>query len=360
MQRGPEAQRAFQKLHTDLFVYKGLNYMVVTDEFTGWPWLAQLDKDTRSSSVIRALRQIFSAYAAPVVLRPDGGRQLVSAEVHDFLRKWGVTLEPSSPHLPRTNGRAEAAVKFLKKLVKGCTPEGKERPDQDALALGMVEYRNTPRYGGRSPAEALLGHNIRDGIPTHKSAHDAKWKQALRHHDETAATRKEQGRSNYDQRAKPLQPLPVGTTVWVQDHKTGRWTIPGRIVEALPKHEYLVKQTSGRTLQRNRVLLRQRSLAIIGDLPAVTPPTAAPPLQPATPPRQPPPAAQPVAPPAALPVPAPPATPPPAASPQGLGIPTPPRRSMRTKMKSSRYPASEFVTSPSGGGRYGGLDFSFD
>ena len=37
LQRGPDATRPFQKLHADIFQVAGSNYLVLTDEFSGWP-----------------------------------------------------------------------------------------------------------------------------------------------------------------------------------------------------------------------------------------------------------------------------------------------------------------------------------
>jgi hypothetical protein len=357
MQHGPDATRPFQKMHVDLFVYAGQNYLVATDEFTGWPCLAELAKDTTSKHVIESLRSIFLAHATPVVLRPDGGRQLVSEAVEKFLKDWGVALEPSSPHLPRTNGRAEAAVKFCKKLVAGCVPHGAVKPDLDKLARGIIVFRNTPRYGGRSPAELLFGHNVKDGVPSHHRSYDPRWRKAFRELDEIAENNKGKLEQRYDSHAKPLQRMPVGTTVWVQHHSTKRWTIPGLIVEALPKHEYMVRQASGRTLRRNRVLLRKRSFVCAPMAPGAVPATPA--LPPSRPALAPPPRAtggsttpvaeQPTAP---APSPGPSGTqpPPPAEKKKKktkgaskAPAPAPTRKSERTPKVSTKYPASKWT-----------------
>ena len=341
MQHGPDATRPFQKIHVDLFMAAGRNYLVATDEFTGWPCLQSLE-NTTSTKVIDALREVFLAHAAPVVLRTDGGPQLVSTKVKDFLVKWGVRLDPSSPHLSRSNGRAEAAVKFLKKLVLGCIPIGGNRPDNDKLALGIAGYRNSPRYGGRSPAELLLGHNARDGVPTHHSAYDVKWKQAFRTLDHTAETQRGKLEANYDQRSHRLRPLPSGTPVWVQHNATKRWTMPGTIVESLPKGEYLVRKPSGRILRRNRVFLRERKLFVAPPGGVLEPqrqqPAVKPPAEPAAPPAAEPPAAPP-APPAPF------VRQPPRDTKRKKTPPPPSRTSTRQPKQSTRYPADKYVTS---------------
>jgi hypothetical protein len=257
--RGPEATRPYERIHIDLFQARGRSYLAAVDEMTGWPSLVDMGKDTTSANVVRALRDLFTHHCAPVVLKPDGGTQLTSAKVQQFLQRWGVKLEPSSPHLPRTNGRAESAVKSLKKLVLGCMKEGQTTPDPDRLAQGVIALRNSPKYGGRSPAELLLGENVRDCIPVHRSSYDSRWRKAFRLLDDTALTRKEQWKQRYDERAKQLGDLKVGDWVWVQHHQDKRWTRPGRVVEILPKREYWIRLASGRMIKRSRVLLKKRS-----------------------------------------------------------------------------------------------------
>uniref|UniRef100_A0A1Y1MUA0 RNA-directed DNA polymerase n=1 Tax=Photinus pyralis TaxID=7054 RepID=A0A1Y1MUA0_PHOPY len=258
MQRGPDAERPFQKLHADLFEVADTHYLVLTDEFSGWPDITTLGTDTSSRRIIEALRNAFMNHARPVMLKPDNGRQFVSHEVQAFLKKWGVALETSSPHLPRSNGRAEAAVKAMKKIIRGATPEGAKRPDPDELTAGIMAFRNTPRYGGRSPAELIYGRTCGEMLPRHPNAYDPKWERSFRQLDETAAERREKLEAHYEATAKPLQPFPVGTPVMVQHHQTKRWTISGTVTEVLPKHEYLIQQDNGGILRRNRTLLRKR------------------------------------------------------------------------------------------------------
>ena len=108
---GPKAVRPFQILHLDLCQFANKQYMVVTDEYSGWPDLHGLGTDTTAPAIIARLRQQFLAHTIPESVRPDNGPQFTAAETAEFLSLWQVRVEPSAPHLPRTNGRAEAAVK---------------------------------------------------------------------------------------------------------------------------------------------------------------------------------------------------------------------------------------------------------
>ena len=76
-----------------------------------------------------------------------------------------MKLRLSSAYYPQSNGRAEAAVKSLKRLLMENTgPKGTINTDKIAKAL--LQHRNTPLRGvNKSPAQLVLGHDLRDSLP---------------------------------------------------------------------------------------------------------------------------------------------------------------------------------------------------
>jgi len=69
-----------------------------------------------------------------------------------FLLSWRVQLRISSAYFPQSNGRAEAAVKSAKRLLRGNTGPGGSL-DSDAAAKAVLQYLNTPlQDSGASPA----------------------------------------------------------------------------------------------------------------------------------------------------------------------------------------------------------------
>ena len=72
------------------------------------------------------------------------------------MKKWGVHHKPSTPNYPQSNGHAEAAVKSMKTLISKTTTDG--NLDTDEFGIALLEWRNTPRADGLSPAEMLFGH----------------------------------------------------------------------------------------------------------------------------------------------------------------------------------------------------------
>ena len=77
-----------------------------------------------SCSAITELKAIFSQYGIPDILVTDNGPQFVSAEFAVFENTWMFQHTTSSPHYPQSNGKAENAVKTVKRLFTKCRQSG--------------------------------------------------------------------------------------------------------------------------------------------------------------------------------------------------------------------------------------------
>ena len=228
-------------------------FLVYVDRLSGWPVVAACGTNTTAASTIRFCRMFFRDLGVPVRLRTDGGPQFTSSEFEDFLRRWGVRHDISTPHYPQSNGHAEAAVKSVKYLVKKVAPSGTFNEEFDR---SLLELRNTPRPDGRSPAQVLFGHSLRSCVPAHRSSFASHWLEKTEESEQRAATRSQAVKRAYDSRARPLASLPVGEKVRVQDPISKRWDKVGVVTEAGPSRAYMVKTQAGRVLRRNRRFLR--------------------------------------------------------------------------------------------------------
>lgn len=251
--------RAFEEAHADLFTFAGEQYLVYVDAYSGWPSITRLGRSATSSDLIKAFRLRFCEKSVPTKLFTDGGPQFTSESFRKFLHLWKVEHVTSSPHYAQSNGLAEAAVKQMKKIVRG-SPR-LHKVDWDGVARGLLVYCNTPRYDGLSPAELLFGHPIRDLVPAHRSAFEPQWQQSADKLERAQAIR-EKTVERYNSSSKDLLPLRIGDKVVLQDPATRRWERCGDVVERTRDRQYLVRMCGGRVLKRNRRYLRKRGVVL--------------------------------------------------------------------------------------------------
>lgn len=95
-------------------------------------------------SVIKEMKAVFARYVIPDVIVTDNGPQHIT----------------SSPHHPQSNGKAENAVKTMKRLFTKC------RESDQSEFLALLDWRNSPTEGvGTSNARCLMGRRCKTLIP---------------------------------------------------------------------------------------------------------------------------------------------------------------------------------------------------
>ena len=274
------ASRPFEFLHADIGEDDGRHFLVIIDQFSGWPHVVLFpNKNTTANRLIIAFREFFvSSGGAPTKLWTDNS-PFQAAEFQAFLSDWKISWGSSSPHYAQSNGRAEAGIKSMKKLVIGSKSGG--RPDPDKLAKAILLFRNAPRLGGASPAQLVFNRPIRDGLPAHHRSFAPEWQQAAEILEQRSHRTLTRQVARYNRSAHPLPAFSVGDHVLIQHPVSKRWVTPGVIVEVGQLRDYLVKTDAGRILRRNRRFLRTRIVVMPG---SPTPVVAVPPLAPNPPP----------------------------------------------------------------------------
>ena len=155
----------FQNVAADLFEINGYHYLVYVDRLTAFAELAYYSAAPNSSKIIATIREFFHRWGVAEEASLDGGPNLDSHEIKNWLRSWGTDIRRSSAYYAHSNGRAEAGVKSLKRLLMGNTGS-KGSINTDSIAQALLQYRNTPLRGiEKSPAELALGRQLRDTIP---------------------------------------------------------------------------------------------------------------------------------------------------------------------------------------------------
>ena len=232
-------QYPWQKVATDLFTLNGSDYLVVVDYFSR-PEVIQL-RSTTSQTIINTLKPVFARHGIPETLRSDNGPQFTSREFADFALSYQFTHTTSSPHYPVSNGHTERAVQTVKRLLK--------RSDDPYVAL--LSYRATPLpWCGRSPAELLMGRNIRSTLPQTTESLVPQWPylREFRHVNEQFKG-KQKLHHDSRHRVQELPAIPDETNVWVT---TDRHQTTGRTVTTANTPRSYIVQTPHGEVRRSR------------------------------------------------------------------------------------------------------------
>ena len=235
----------FQSVVCDFFTLSARTYVALADRYSNWLSVLQLPKDT-SKELIKALRSYFSTFGIPEVFSTDGASIFTSSDFTDFCHRWGIQQRISSAYFPRSNKRAEVAVKSAKRMIRDSVGPGGTL-DTDALARALLAHRNTPDSAtGLSPAQVIFGRNVRDFMPCSPGHYQPReqWRITAEQRERAYAKRHIKAEEALTTGSKQLTPLLEGDTVSVQD-QTGttprRWSKTGQVLEVLEHNSYLVK-----------------------------------------------------------------------------------------------------------------------
>ena len=155
----------WQKIGTDLFVLNRTTHLLAVDYFSRYPEVVKLTYLT-SQSAITALKSLFSRFGVPQEAMSNNGQQYGSQEFADFATSYAFVHTTSSPYFPQSNGHVERAVQTVKNLLK----------DAGDPYLALLAYRSTPLpWCGLSPAELLMGRQIRSNLPQLTETLTPKW-----------------------------------------------------------------------------------------------------------------------------------------------------------------------------------------
>ena len=73
---------------------------------------------------------------------------------------WDINHITTSPHHPKSNGKAESAVKIIKGVISKAKKEGMD------MWKCILEWRNSPTLGtSRSPSQRLMSRRTRSMLP---------------------------------------------------------------------------------------------------------------------------------------------------------------------------------------------------
>ena len=262
----------FEAVVSDYFNFHGMHYLIIADRLSAWTEVYKIKIGSHrsgSSGLILLLKRFFATFGIPRELSSDGGSEYIAHETKDFLSRWGVHHRISSAYNPQSNGRAELAVKYTKRLLEDNISEDGNL-DTDAFVRALLIKRNTPDPICKlSPAEVIFGRKLRDTLPRIAKSHtiffdesiNPVWRDAWREKESSLRTRYKGILPRLMEHSRPLPPLAIGDKVAVQNQsgsKPNKWDRTGVVLEVRDHAKYVVKiDGSGRLTLRNRRYLKK-------------------------------------------------------------------------------------------------------
>ena len=106
----------------DIFKQGGRWYSVTVDHCSDWFEVDLLNEDITAANFISVTKAHFARYVIADIFLSDNGPQYTAQEFSNFAKTYGFKLITRSPFYARATGKAEAAVKEAKKMLKKIRP----------------------------------------------------------------------------------------------------------------------------------------------------------------------------------------------------------------------------------------------
>ena len=101
---------------TDIFHWRGVNYLLVIDYYSNYPEIAKLSSIS-SSDVILHMKSIFARHGIPSVVVSDNATCYSSRLYREFPEEYNFLHRTSSPGYAESNGKAECSVGIVKSVL---------------------------------------------------------------------------------------------------------------------------------------------------------------------------------------------------------------------------------------------------
>ena len=232
----------WSKIGADLCELHGRMLLVVTDYYSNFISVKRLNSTT-TTAVSKQLMELFSVHGIPKIFMTDNATQFSSFEFKSFTSELDIEHITSSPHYPQSNGKAENAVKEVKRLFSRCRDSGYSE------YLALLDFNNTPTEGvGLSPSQRLFGRRCRTSLPVTKKL--LKPRYSTEDERERMTKCKQKQARYYNKSTRQLPELSEGETVRVKCPGEKTWT-KGTCVRKVAQRSYDV-QAENATYRRNR------------------------------------------------------------------------------------------------------------
>lgn len=223
-------------------------YLVVVDHYSDFIECEEV-ANLEAKSIIKCCKKIFARHGIPKVVISDNGTHFKNESFRKFAQTWEFKFRTSSPRYPKSNGKAESAVKIVKQLMK------KSEASKSDIYLALLNWRNTPNKIDSSPTQRLFSRRTRCLVPMMDRLLAPDVESSVK---QKITSNKSQAKLYYDQGAKSLKPLFIGDSVLVRlDGAQSKvpWK-EGTIMNKISERSYLVN-VGEKSYRRNRIDIKE-------------------------------------------------------------------------------------------------------
>jgi transposase InsO family protein len=180
------------------------------------------------------------------VIISDNGPQFIGLPYKQMVKEYGISHVTSSPHHPKSHGFIERMIRTMKGFMRKSPREFYE---------SLLIYRTTPLGPDMpSPSELLFGRQIQSNMPIRTSGpKNDKFRVNVQNQQHRSEER-------YNAHSRSLPELNLDQPVYYQDVARKTW-LPAKVtgIGPEPRSYTLECDGTGRSLRRNRVLIRPRN-----------------------------------------------------------------------------------------------------
>lgn len=217
-------------------------------------------KDLTGRCMAETCRVNFARHGVPQLVVTDNGTHFINEEMKKMAISWNFEHSTSAPHHQQANGKAEAAVKIVKHLIRKAEETGQ------SFWYVLLHWRNIPNKIGSSPTSRLFSRSTRCGVPASAEKYTPK---IVPNVPEAILENRRKTKYYYDRKSRNLPELETGSPVFVQLHPdvSKLWT-PAVVNQKLNSRSYIV-DVNGSRYRRDLVNIKPRKE------PASSPPSLA-------------------------------------------------------------------------------------
>lgn len=226
-------------------------FLITVDHYSDFFEIDEL-RSLTAKSTIYLCRKNFSRYGIPTVVITDNGTNFVNSQFKKFSEEWEFEHRTSSPHHQQANGKAEAAVKIAKQLIK------KSIESNNDFYKTLLIWRNVPNKIGSSPAKRMFCRWLRCHIPSNDTE-----QKIIRDVPKQIQQQKLYAKKYYDKATRKENSLKEGDRVYVKTNPDENW-IQGNIYKKFTNRTFIVN-ANDKHYKRNSLLIMKRNKAVEND-----------------------------------------------------------------------------------------------